>query len=101
MDTGGHERSTTKMISYLCSLYPDYGLITISATKGLTPTAKNHIKLAIAFDVPVIVVMTHIDCVNEYDAYTIRDEVFIIFFINLRLNHFSKIILKNVCQFVL
>jgi GTPase len=53
------------MIRGICSHYPDYALIVVDAKAGLTPVAKDHIKLAFAFNVPVIIVFTKIDMVSE------------------------------------
>lgn len=64
MDIGGHEKYTTKTINYLCTLYPDYTLITISATQGVTNITENHIKLALTFDIPIVVVITHMDALK-------------------------------------
>jgi GTPase len=75
LDIGGNEKYTTKIISGLCSLYPDYALIVVSATKGVTPIAEQHIKLAVVFEVPIIIVITHVDLVTETEAYSIRDDV--------------------------
>jgi GTPase len=53
------------MIKGICSHYPDYALIVVDAKAGLTPTAIDHVKLAFAFGVPVIIVITKIDMVSQ------------------------------------
>lgn len=45
----------------LCSLYPEYVLLTISALKGITKNVEDNFKLAMAIKVPLIIVITHID----------------------------------------
>ena len=49
------------MIRGICSHYPDYALIVVDAKAGLTQIAVDHFKLAFAFNVPVIIVITKID----------------------------------------
>jgi len=53
------------MIKGICSHYPDYALIIVDAKAGLTPITVDHIKLAFAFNVPVVIVISKIDLVSE------------------------------------
>ena len=53
------------MIKGICSHYPDYALIVVDAKAGLTQIAVDHLKLAFAFNVPVIIVITKIDLVTQ------------------------------------
>ena len=49
----------------LCSLYPEYVLLTISCQKGITKSVEDYFKLAIAIKVPLVIVITHLDMVDE------------------------------------
>ena len=63
------------MIRGLCSHYPDYALILIDSKAGLTKTCIDHFKLAFAFSVPVIIILTKIDMVSEDDLFQIKLKV--------------------------
>lgn len=65
IDVAGNEKYAKTMIKGICSHYPNYGLIVVDAKAGLTQSTRDHIKLAFAFNVPVIIVMTKIDLVTE------------------------------------
>lgn len=65
IDVAGNEKYAKTMIRGICSHYPDYALILIDALAGLTKTAIDHFKLAFAFNVPVIIVITKVDVVSE------------------------------------
>lgn len=60
------------MIRGICSHYPDYALILIDSEAGLTKTSIDHFKLAFAFNVPVIIVITKVDMVSEDQLFEIR-----------------------------
>jgi len=78
MDIGGHEKYTTKIVSGLCSFYPDYTLVVISAVEGITYITEQHLKIACVFGVPYFIVMTHIDLVNENHLCELRSNVILI-----------------------
>ena len=63
------------MIKGICSHYPDYALIVVDAKPGLTQITIDHIKLAFAFNVPVIIVITKIDLVSEDQLFDTQQEL--------------------------
>ena len=65
IDVAGNEKYAKTMIRGICSHYPDYALIVVDAKAGLTPVAIDYFKLAFAFNVPVIIVITKIDTVSS------------------------------------
>jgi len=65
IDVAGNEKYAKTMIKGICSHYPDYALIVVDAEAGLTQITRDHIKLAFAFNVPVIIVITKIDLVTR------------------------------------
>jgi len=71
IDVAGNEKYAKTMIRGLCSHYPDYALILIDSVLGLTKTCIDHFKLAFAFGVPVIIVITKVDMVSEDQLVTI------------------------------
>lgn len=62
------------MIRGICSShYPDYALIVVDAKAGLTKIAIDHFNLAFAFKVPMIIVMTKIDQVNDDQLFETKE----------------------------
>jgi len=49
----------------VCSLYPEYVLLVISIKKGITKNVEEYFKLATAIKVPLILVLTHLDALDE------------------------------------
>lgn len=50
----------------LCSHHPDYCLLAVSAIKGITEVSEERLKYASLWNLPVFIVVTHIDeCENE------------------------------------
>lgn len=69
VDVAGNEKYAKTMIRGICSHYPDYVLMIVDAKSKLTPIAVDHFKLALAFNVPIIIVITKIDLVNKDDLF--------------------------------
>jgi GTPase len=72
IDVAGNEKYAKTMIKGICSHYPDYALIVVDAKAGLTQTSVDHFKLAFAFNVPVIVVITKIDLVSQDQLFDVQ-----------------------------
>jgi elongation factor 1-alpha len=64
VDVAGNEKYVKTMIRGICSHYPDYAMIVVDAQNKFTATTVDHFKLALAFNVPIIVVITKIDLVT-------------------------------------
>ena len=77
-DIGGGEKNKHKIVSRLSSLRPDYALLVISAVQGVTETTEEHIRLALLFEIPLIVVITHADLVLENCLFNLRSTVIIL-----------------------
>ena len=61
LDLCGHEKYLKTTMFGLVGLIPDYALIVIGANSGLTRITKEHLGLAIALKIPVLVAITKID----------------------------------------
>ena len=74
IDVGGNERYTKSLIKGLCVHYPDYALIVVDTAQcaeancTIGNTVLDNFRIAFAFEVPVIIVMTKIDCLTELTA---------------------------------
>jgi len=75
MDIGGHEKYTPKIVSGLCSFYPDYTIIVVSAVDGVTNITEQHLNIACVFGMPYVIVITHVDLINENRLYELKNMV--------------------------
>ena len=65
VDLCGHEkyfRTTTKGIS---SHFLDYAFLIVSANRGVLKMTKQHMRLLISLNIPILIIITHIDIVPE------------------------------------
>lgn len=59
IDVGGHKKAEKQVVSSLCSFFPEYAILVVSAKcSKLNP---DPVHLAKVFNLPIIVVVTHID----------------------------------------
>lgn len=71
IDVGGNERYAKTLIKGLCVHYPDYALIVVDAELCannncvIGKSILDNFRIAFAFQVPVIIVLTKIDCVKD------------------------------------
>ena len=61
IDLAGHEKYLKTTVFGLTGHMPDYAMLIIGANAGLVGMCKEHLGLALALNVPVIVVVTKID----------------------------------------
>eukprot|EP01017_Pseudomicrothorax_dubius_P034907 TRINITY_DN4836_c0_g3_i3.p1 TRINITY_DN4836_c0_g3~~TRINITY_DN4836_c0_g3_i3.p1 ORF type:complete len:661 (-),score=113.15 TRINITY_DN4836_c0_g3_i3:53-2035(-) len=73
IDIGGAEKYAKLIIYGLCSLYPDYVLLVVSASNGVTKNTEDKISLAFQFKVPLVVVMTHCDVATNDQVETTEE----------------------------
>ena len=66
IDLAGHERYLKTTITGLSSSFSDYAVITIAANMGVLRMTKEHLGIALALKIPVIVVITKIDLAPEH-----------------------------------
>ena len=76
VDTVGHEPWLRTTIRGIVGQKLNYGLVTIAANEGPTHITREHLGIIMAMDLPVIIVITKIDMVNEEKTHEIRDKVF-------------------------
>ena len=65
IDIGGHEKYSKTLVSGFCSQYPEYSLLVVSVLQGISKVTEQHVQMANLFQIPLIVVMTHIDQAKE------------------------------------
>ncbi len=61
IDLAGHEKYLKTTLHGMTGYYPDYGMVVIGANMGVTDMTKEHMNVAIALNIPFMVVITKID----------------------------------------
>ena len=75
VDTVGHEPWLRTTIRGLVGQKLDYGLLTIAADDGPTKTAREHLGILLATELPTIVVLTKVDLVTDEQLATVEQDV--------------------------
>lgn len=65
LDLAGHERYLNTTLSGLTKYYPDYALLMIGGQRGITQMTKEHIKICVSLEIPVIICISKIDISPE------------------------------------
>src|SRR2546430_7535068 len=72
-DLAGHEKYLRTTVFGLLSSSPNYCLLMVAANNGLIGMSKEHLGIALALNVPVMVVITKIDiCPPQIDRKSTR-----------------------------
>lgn len=68
VDLCGHEKYFKTTSFALSGYFLDYAVLVVSCNRGMLPMTKQHLRLLHSYNIPFIVVVTHIDQVQE-DVY--------------------------------
>ena len=60
LDLAGHEKYLKTTVSGMTGSLPDYAFLLVGANMGVTKMTKEHLGLAMALKIPVIVIMTKV-----------------------------------------
>lgn len=66
VDLAGHERYLRTTLKGVLGRKPDYAILTVAANAGMVGMAREHLGVAIALKLPVIIVVTKIDLVDRF-----------------------------------
>jgi GTPase len=61
VDLAGHEKYLKTTIFGVTGLFPDYGIVVISANTGITKLTREHLGILLYLNIPFIIVITKID----------------------------------------
>lgn len=61
LDLAGHEKYLRTTLRGLTSFFPDYAILVISASKGITRITRDHFNICRSLSIPVLIVITKID----------------------------------------
>jgi GTPase len=68
VDLCGHEKYFKTTSFALSGYFLDYAILVVSCNRGMLPMTKQHLRLLLSYNIPFIVVITHIDQLQE-DVY--------------------------------
>lgn len=68
VDLCGHEKYFKTTSFALSGYFLDYAILVVSCNRGMTPMTQQHLRLLHSYNIPFIVVVTHIDQAQE-DVY--------------------------------
>lgn len=68
IDLCGHEKYLKTTTHGISGLWPDYGVVIISPTRGILEMTRQHFRLLMSYNIPIFVVITRIDIAVE-DSY--------------------------------
>jgi elongation factor 1-alpha len=75
IDLGGHERYLRTTLKGIMGRTPDYVIVVIGANAGIIGTTKEHLGVAVALRLPIIIVITKVDMVAEEQTAHVVEEV--------------------------
>lgn len=61
IDLAGHEKYLKTTVYGLTGMQPNFAVVVVGANMGVKRMTKEHISIAMALDIPVIIVLTKID----------------------------------------
>ncbi len=76
VDTVGHEPWLRTTIRGIVGQKLNYGLVTVDATEGPTHITKEHLGIIMAMEIPVILVITKTDLVDDEKIKEVKNKVF-------------------------
>mmetsp|Transcript_24830 Transcript_24830/g.37103 ORF Transcript_24830/g.37103 Transcript_24830/m.37103 type:complete len:479 (-) Transcript_24830:72-1508(-) len=75
VDLAGHEKYLKTTIHGISSGMIDYALVLVNANHGPNHMTRHHISLAVAFGIPIIVVLTKTDSCPSHSLKSTKDEI--------------------------
>ena len=81
IDLAGHEKYLKTTMSGLNGFLIDYCIVTIGADRGIIGMTKEHLSIAIALKIPIIIIITKIDIAKNHKLIKIKNKL------NKLLNH--------------
>ena len=75
IDIAGSEKYAKSVISGMCSHLPDYAILVVDAVRGFHEITHGHLQLALALNLPLIVVITKVDKSSNLELNTTLDSI--------------------------
>lgn len=68
VDLCGHEKYLKTTVYGMLGLYPDYGIVVISANRGILPMTLEHLRVLVCMKIPFSIIITRVDLVSDNNA---------------------------------
>jgi GTPase len=65
IDLCGQDKYFTTTASGISGMWPDYAIVVISPTRGIVPMTRQHFKMLMSYNIPVLIVVTRVDMALE------------------------------------
>ncbi len=65
IDLCGHEKYFSTTASGISGMFPDYGVVVISPSRGILDMTRQHFRLLMSYNIPIFIVVTKIDVAQE------------------------------------
>ena len=75
IDLAGHEKYLKTTMSGLNGFLIDYCIVTIGADRGIIGMTKEHLSIAIALKIPLIIIITKIDIAKDHKLIKIKNKL--------------------------
>jgi elongation factor 1-alpha len=73
IDVCGHEKFQKTTISGISGMWPDYGIIVASPSRGILEMTRQHFKLLVSYNIPMMIVVTKVDASTK-DSCKLLDQ---------------------------
>lgn len=73
IDLCGHEKYFTTTASGISNTWPDYAIVVVSPSRGVLDMTRQHFKMLISYNIPIMIVVTRLDMALE-DSCKITDK---------------------------
>ena len=75
IDIAGSEKYAKSLITGMCSHFPDYAVLVIDAIRGIQEITFEHLHLAVALKLPLIIIITKIDKASSSELNSTLDQI--------------------------
>jgi GTPase len=65
IDLCGQDKYFTTTATGIAGMWPDYAIVVISPSRGIVPMTKQHFKMLMSFNIPILIVITRVDMAVE------------------------------------
>lgn len=72
IDLCGQDKYFTTTASGISGMWPDYAIVVVSPTRRIVPMTRQHFKMLMSYNIPVMIVVTRVDMALE-ESCTITD----------------------------
>lgn len=75
IDLCGHEKYFTTTATGISGMFPDYAIVVVSPTRGILPMTKQHFRMLMSYNIPVMFVVTRVDMALEESCKIVDKDI--------------------------